>query len=288
MFGWPKHIGKKTAFRKIPVLLFHVVCRRRQPQHTIRAVGAPSVEPAAGADLRKAAAYFAHMSDKIDEVATFVARAFPANPAGLVILAIGVVIAVLGIADLVAGQDQGNALGEQKAGELIFPQLVAQRVDGGIVGRAFVAAIVAVIVVGAVAVVLAVRLIVLGVVAEEVVERETVMHRDVIDAGALDAPVMVEEIGRAGHTAGDFADQAAFAAPIAAQRAAIAVVPFRPLRRKTSDLVAAHAEIPGFGDQLDGSQHRVLANGGEEGGVAIKTVRAAAERRGEIEPEAVD
>jgi hypothetical protein len=52
------------------------------------------------------------MGDKIDEVAAFVARAFPADPAGLVVLAIGVVIAVLGIADLVAGQDQGSALGK--------------------------------------------------------------------------------------------------------------------------------------------------------------------------------
>ena len=46
--------------------------------------------------------------------------------------------------------------------------------------------------------------------------------------------------------------------------------------------------MPGFGDELDGSKHRVLPNGGEKGGVAVKAVRTAAERGGEIEPETVD
>src|SRR6185312_17177425 len=98
------------------------------------------------------------------------------------------------------------------------------------------------------AIVLAIRLIMLGVVAEEIVERETVMHGDVVDAGALHPAVMIEEVGRTGHAAGDFADQAAFAAPVATQRAAITVVPFRPLRRKAANLIAAHAEVPGLSD----------------------------------------
>src|ERR1700731_5455773 len=107
------------------------------------------------------------------------------------------------------------------------------------------------------------------------------MHGDMVDAGAWRAAIVMIDVGRAGHAAGDFADQAAFAAPVAAHRAAIAVVPLRPLRGKAADLVAAHAEIPGFGDQLDGSQYRILPDGGEECGVAVEPVRAAAECRGE-------
>ena len=84
---------------------------------------------------------------------------------------------------------------EEKAGELVLAQLPAQRNDRGIAGRAFMAAIVAVVVVGAVAIVLAVGLVVLVVVAEQVGQRETVMDGDVIDAGAGRAVVVMKQVG---------------------------------------------------------------------------------------------
>src|SRR3954471_20454425 len=101
------------------------------------------------------------------------------------------------------------------------------------------AAIVAVVVVGAVAIVLAIGFVVLVVVAEQIGQRETVMDGDVIDAGAGRAVVVMEQVGGSGHAARDLADQAAFAAPVAPHRAAITVVPFRPLRGKRADLIAA-------------------------------------------------
>src|SRR3954471_5578221 len=111
------------------------------------------------------------------------------------------------------------------------------------------AAIVAVVVVGAVAIVLAVGFVVLLVAAEQVGQRETVMDGDVIDAGAGRAVVMMKQVGGSGHAARDLADQAAFATPVTPHRAAIAIVPFRPLRWKRADLIAAHAEIPWLGDE---------------------------------------
>ena len=135
------------------------------------------------------------MADEIGEVLAFLAEIFPADPADLVVLAIGVVVAVLRVADFVAGQHQRRALRQQQAGELVLAQLAPQRGDRGIVGRAFMAAIVAVIVAGAVAIVLAVGLVVLFVVAEQIRQRETVMDGDVVDAGARRAVVMVEQVG---------------------------------------------------------------------------------------------
>src|ERR1700722_17838045 len=123
------------------------------------------------------------------------------------------------------------------------------------------AAISAVIVVGAVAVVLAVGLIVFFVVAEQISQREAVMDGDVVDAGALHAAVVIEQVGRPGHAARYLADQAAFAAPVAPHRAAIAVVPLRPLRRERADLVTAHAEVPRFGDQFYRRHSRALPDG---------------------------
>src|ERR1700755_1776533 len=108
------------------------------------------------------------------------------------------------------------------------------------------------------------------------------MHRDVIDARMGAAAVVVEQIGGRGHATADIADEAAGAGPVAAQGAAITVVPFRPARRKTADLVAVVAEVPWLSDQLDGGEHRILAHGGEEAGVGIESAAAATERRREI------
>src|SRR6187551_3622634 len=99
------------------------------------------------------------------------AEIFPADPADLVVLAVGVVVAVLGVADFVAGQDQRHALRQQQGRQLILAQLAAQCGYRHIVSRAFVAAIVAVVVAGAVAVVLAIGLVVLLLVAEQVRQR---------------------------------------------------------------------------------------------------------------------
>ena len=114
------------------------------------------------------------------------------------------------------------------------------------------------------------------------------MHRDMIDAGLRRAAAVIEQIGRAGHAPADIADQIAFAGPVAPQRTAITVVPFRPLRGEAADLIAAKTDVPRLGDQLDRRQHRILPDGGQEISAAFEAVRTAAERAGKIEAEAVD
>src|SRR6201999_1494483 len=120
-------------------------------------------------------------------------------PAGLVVLAIGIVVAGLRVGDLIAGENQRQALRQQQRGERVLAQLPAQRDDLGIVGRSLMTAIVAVIVVGAVAIGLAVGFVVLLVVAEEIGQRKTVMYGDVVDAGARGAAVVIEQVGGGGH-----------------------------------------------------------------------------------------
>src|SRR5260370_5308664 len=220
-------------------------------------------------ELRKAPAYLGHVTDEIGEVVAFAMKTFPADPARFVILAIGIVVTGLRVADLIASQDQRQALRQQQTGELVSAQLTTKRCYLGIVGRAFMAAIGAVVLVGAVAIALAIGLVVFFVVAEQILEREAVMHGDVIDAGARRAAVMVEQVGRAGHAAGHFADQAAFAAPVAPHRGAITVVPFRQLRRKRADLIAAQPEIPGLCDQIPRRTHRALPDVGRASTVGL-------------------
>src|ERR1700742_410453 len=135
------------------------------------------------------------MADEIGEIVALAIEAFPIDPADFVVLAIGIVVAVLGVADLVAGKDQRHALCQQQARQLVFAKLMPQRDNRRIVGGAFMAAIVAEIVAGAVAIVLAIGFVVLLVVAEQVGQRESVMHGDMIDAGAKRAAVVVEQVG---------------------------------------------------------------------------------------------
>jgi hypothetical protein len=51
-----------------------------------------------------------------------------------------------------------------------------------------------------------------------------------------------------------------FPTPKIAHGVAKFVVPLRPPRWKTADLVTARAAIPGLGDQLDGRERRILAD----------------------------
>ena len=90
--------------------------------------------------------------------------------------------------------------------------------DVGVVGRTFDAAIRAQVEVRSVAIVLAVGLVVLALVADEIGEREPVVHGHVVDARARRAAMMLEDVGGAGHPRRHFADQAALAGPVAAQR----------------------------------------------------------------------
>ena len=62
----------------------------------------------------------------------------------------------------------------------------------------------------------------------------------------------------------------------------------RPQRREVADLVAALADVPRLGDQLDLGHHRVLLDQVEERGQPVDVVQLAGQRRGQVEPEPVD
>src|SRR4028119_1510264 len=129
----------------------------------------------------------------------------------------------------------------------------------------------------AVLVVLAVGLVVALVVADQVLQRETVVRADVVDRRVGLPARRLEHLSRSGHdprqrrqlvwvaapeTAPDIAEPArpfGPAAPAASQRARLVgvappetardiaelVVPFAPARRKAADLVPTGTEIPG-------------------------------------------
>src|ERR1700760_2746975 len=94
--------------------------------------------------------------------------------------------------------------------------------------------------------------------------------------------------GGAGETGGELGQGGAGAAPVVADRVPVAAVPLGPQRREVADLVAALADVPGLGDELDLADHRVLLGQIEEHRELVDLVELAGQGGGEVEPEPVD
>src|SRR6188768_128806 len=120
----------------------------------------------------------------------------PVEPVYRVVLRVGVVVAALGMAEFVAGQDHGRPLGEQKRRQEIALLARAQLLDLGIVGGSLHAMVPGMIVGVTVAIVFAISFVVLVVVRDKIVEVEAIMRGDEIHARPGPAPALVEEVAR--------------------------------------------------------------------------------------------
>jgi len=112
---------------------------------------------------------------------------FPIQPTHFVVLAIAVVVSLLGPAEFVSRTDHRHALGQQQRAPQVALLLFAQGSDRQIVAVPFRAAIPGIVVIGAVAILLQIGFIMLLPVAGQIVQRETVMGGDKIDAGRMQA-----------------------------------------------------------------------------------------------------
>ena len=116
------------------------------------------------------------------DFATVVIDRVPRNPAELVVLTVGVVVAPLSSPELISRRNHRHALGEEQ-GKKHVAQLPAPAAHHGEVFRwTLSAAVPAVVVVVPVAVLLPVCLIVLVVVADQITERDTVVGGHDVDA----------------------------------------------------------------------------------------------------------
>ena len=159
----------------------------------------------------------------------------PVEPGELVVLAVGVVVALLACGRARRPPSSiGTPCDSKQRREQVALLARAQRADLRVVGRPFDAAVPAAVVVLAVAVVLAVGLVVLVVVAHEVAQREAVVRGDEVDAGVRPAAAVLVQIARAGDAVGELADQAAVALPVVADRVAILAVPLGPADREVA------------------------------------------------------
>ena len=182
----------------VPVVAGHLAPRRVQPGQVLRAAAdrRPALEqvplPQRGVLAPQPQR---GLGDLVDVEPRVVGA--PVDPGDLVVLAVGVVVAALGAAALVAGGDHRHAVGQAERRHQVRGLPPAQRDDLRVVGLALDAVVPRPVVVGAVAVVLAVGLVVLLVVADQVAQGEAVVRGHEVDRGVRRPAVVGVEVGRA-------------------------------------------------------------------------------------------
>ena len=132
----------------------------------------------------------------------------PVEPAELVVLAVGVVVAPLRPSDLVAAEEHPHPLREDERGHQVALHPLADLDDLRLVGRALDAPVVREVLVGAVLVVLAVRLVVLLRVHDQVLQREAVVRGHEVDRGVGVAAARLVQVAGAGEPEGELRELA--------------------------------------------------------------------------------
>ena len=289
---WPLRYMPSAWLLVRPVAVLHRVPVEVQPDDVVEAVAVAAVgHPHRGAPEEPLAAEGRvlvpqprHGRGELDQRLVGVV---PVHPGDLAVLRVGVVVALLGAAELVAVQQHRDALAQQQRRDEVALRSGPGAQDLGVVGRALDAVVPGPVVGLAVVVVLAVGVVVLLVVRHEVAHREAVVGGDEVDAGDRAPPRVLVEVGGPGQPRGELAERR-LAAPEVADGVAVLAVPLGPLRREAADLVAAGADVPGLRDQLDLADDRVLLHELEEGRQPVDVVELAGQRGGEVEAEAVD
>ena len=218
----------KTAhIAGIPGLLGHLLARGIEPGDILdaRAMNGAVLEELAALEDRLGAP---EMDDGAHKVAKglLLLGQLPMQPGEVVVLAIGIVVALLRMAELVTGQEHGHALRQEQRSDEVALLLPAQGIDGGIIRRPLGAAVPTVVVVGPVLVIFPIGLVVFVVVADQVMQREAVVAGDEIDAGIGLAPVVLIQVTAAAQTGGKFRQRTA-------DRPSRSAAPYRDTCRST-------------------------------------------------------
>ena len=167
--------------------------------------GRPAAEEAPPPEHRVLGAQPDERADVVQQLGVVLGADRPVDPGDLVVLAVGVVVALLGAADLVAREQHRHALGQQQRGQEVALLPGPQREDRRVVGRALGAAVPGPVVVAAVPVVLAVGLVVLVVVGDQVLQGEAVVGGDEVDRGDRAPAVLLVQVAGAGEPGGELA-----------------------------------------------------------------------------------
>ena len=165
-------------------------------------------------------------------------------------MAVGIIVALLRAATLIAGEQHGHALAEKERGQYVANLSGAKRLDIRSLCGAFHTVIIREVVVVAVAVALAVSLVVLLAKADQVAERKAVMRCDKIDAVVGLSAVVSVQVAGTRKTRSEMARLGVVAPPIPSHIVAVASVPLGPPQAGKRTNLVGTCGVPRFGDDL--------------------------------------
>src|SRR5689334_11587045 len=122
-------------------------------------------------------------------------------------------------------------------------------------------------------------------VADQILERESVMRRDEIDRRYWTP--RRENVARTRDTPRHFADHRGIAPPKPPDSIPVLVIPFAETRWKTAQAVTTRSRVPWFGNELQFRQFRISIHFGKEAGMRIEFAILPAQYRCKVETEAV-
>src|SRR6266851_591929 len=169
---------------RIPALIIHFLLGGIEPGDILDlgAANFPTLKELSAAEDRLFATESSQEAGQIAQLLLFRSQ-LPVDPGDLTVLAIGIIVSLLRLADLVPGQQHRHPLRKQQGRQEISLLSLAQFLDSRVVGGSFGAAVPTQVIIGPVAVFFAVGLVVLPVVAHQIIEREAIVTGDKVDTG---------------------------------------------------------------------------------------------------------
>src|SRR5579864_1122218 len=171
-----EHDGDAARPMRCPVILTHLAAVGGVPGDVLfcRVIDGAVLIELAPAEIRMSLAQLDQPPGELEQALPPGVK-IPVEPADLVVLAVGIVVAALRAPDLVSSKKHGNALAAKQRGQEISLLALAAAQDGGILRWSFNAQIPGVIIVGPILVRFAVGLVVLVVVADQVLQGKAVV-----------------------------------------------------------------------------------------------------------------
>ena len=284
--GETKHEGADRA--AVPILVSHSLPIRTQPGNILdlRSMDLASLKKAPTPENR---VVLPQANETLREYHQLPGRTvqFPVVPTDLIVLAVCIVVALLRPSDLVAPADHWDTLRKQEQCQAVPLLSLSEVVDGRIGGRPLDTAIPAQVVVRSVRVVFTIRFVVLVVVRDEIVESESIVRRDEIDARKGAPPAPTVQVAAPRQPIPQLRHLASITFHVPPDGVPVFAVPLGPADRKVADLIAAFAHVPGLRDQLDLGQDGILVEDVEERTQPVDRMLFSRERGGEIETKSV-
>ena len=237
-----------------------------------------------------------HKFKKFKQLPVFLKQT-PVQPRDLVVLAVRIVVAELGVAELVPCQEHGRSPAAHKhcTGVAYHPEAQLQHLP--VAGASLHAAVPAAVVVGAVLIVPAILLIVLHIVGVQIIQCKTVMAGEEIHTGIVACIIIVVvgvkspvQVPGAGNAPGCLPGMPVVPFEIPPEGIPVTAVPLRPALagRKLPHLVQPPC-IPGLRNQLYIAQYGIGGQKLQKGrAVQRGTVLMPPQNAGQVEAEAVD